>query len=79
MYLKGAGPTRIARLMGHHLNSIERYLRGFTRVWLSSEEGYTATRIARNLTLSESLVRQYLRLAKEYGTETSRGDRTFPR
>jgi len=73
MYLKGARPTRIARLMGHHLNSIERYLRDFTRMWLSSEEGYTAIRTSRNLTLSESLVREYLRLAEEYGDDPDYG------
>jgi hypothetical protein len=66
LYLKGFSPSRIANLLGHHINSIERYLNDFCIVMMGRDEGYSAARIARNCKLSERLVKEYQVLYDEY-------------
>ena len=66
LYLKGTPPSKIATLMGHHLNSIERYLNDFCIVMLGRDEGYSTARIARNCKMSERLVKEYQTLYDEF-------------
>lgn len=66
LYLKGFSPSRIANLLGHHINSIERYLNDFCIVMMGRDEGYSAVRIARNCKLSERLVKEYQTLYDEF-------------
>lgn len=44
LYLKGFSPSKIANLLGHHINSIERYLNDFCIVMMGRDEGYSAAR-----------------------------------
>ena len=66
LYLKGFSPSKIANLLGHHINSIERYLNDFCIVMMGRNEGYSAARIARNCKLSERLVKEYQMLYDEF-------------
>lgn len=66
LYLKGFSPSKIANLLGHHINSIERYLNDFCIVMMGRSEGYSAARIARNCKLSERLVKEYQTLYDEF-------------
>jgi hypothetical protein len=66
LYLKGFSPSKIANLLGHHINSIERYLNDFCIVMMGRNEGYSAARIARNCKMSERLVKEYQMLYDEF-------------
>jgi len=66
LFLKGFSPSKVANYLGHHLNSIERYLNDFCLVMLGIDEGYSAARIARTSKLSERLVKEYQALYKQY-------------
>ena len=68
LYLKGFTPTEIATRLGHHLNSVERYLDDFCLVMMGLEEGYSPARIARNARLSEKLVEEYAFLYHRYSS-----------
>ena len=59
LYLKGFSPSKIANMLAHHIQSIERYLNDFCIVMMGVDEGYSAARIARNCKLSERLVNEY--------------------
>ncbi|MFQ6093824.1 MAG: DUF1670 domain-containing protein, partial [bacterium] len=47
LYLKGYFPSQIATFLGHHIQSVERYLDDFCVVMLALEEGYGIPRICR--------------------------------
>lgn len=66
LYLKGFSPSKIANVLGHHINSIERYLNDFCIVMMGRDEGYSTARIARNCKMSERLVKEYQMLYDEY-------------
>lgn len=66
LFLKAYTPTRIAAMLGHHINSIERYLRDFCMVMAGHEEGFTPARIARSARMSEGLAHQYVRLYTQF-------------
>jgi hypothetical protein len=66
LFLKAYTPTRIAAMLGHHVMSIERYLRDFCTVMAGHEEGFAPLRIARSARMSEGLVRQYLELYTQF-------------
>jgi hypothetical protein len=68
LYLKGFTPTEIATRLGHHLDSVERYLDDFCLVMMGLEEGYSPARIARNAKLSEKLVEEYAILYHRYSS-----------
>ncbi|MHA1280791.1 MAG: DUF1670 domain-containing protein [Candidatus Helarchaeota archaeon] len=70
LYLKGFSPSKIANYLGHHIQSIERYLNDFCVVMMGIDEGYSATRIARHSKLSERLVKEYQALYYEYNGHT---------
>jgi len=66
LFLKGYLPSKIAALLGHHIQSIERYLDDFCVVMMALEEGYSVPRICRQTKLSERLVREYQAIYTEY-------------
>ena len=66
LFLKGYPPSKIATILGHHIQSIERYLDDFCIVMMALEEGYGVPRICRNTKLSERLVREYQAIYTEY-------------
>jgi hypothetical protein len=68
LYLKGLTATEIATRLGHHLNSVERYLDDFCLVMMGLEEGYSPARIARNARLGEKLVEEYASLYRQYSS-----------
>ena len=59
LYLQGYLPQKIALILSHCLESIERYIDNFCIVMMGIEEGYSPERIARNTRLSRRLVKQY--------------------
>ena len=66
LFLKGYPPSKIATILGHHIQSIERYLDDFCVVMMALEEGYGVPRICRHTKLSERLVREYQAIYTEY-------------
>ena len=59
LFLKGFSVSKIAQFLGHHIQSIERYLDDFCIVMMGIEDGFSAARIARNSKISERLVKEY--------------------
>jgi hypothetical protein len=66
LFLKGYPPSKIATILGHHIQSIERYLDDFCIVMMALEEGYGVPRICRHTKLSERLVKEYQAIYVEY-------------
>lgn len=66
LFLKAYPPSKIASVLGHHIQSIERYLDDFCVVMMALEEGYGVPRICRQTKLSERLVREYQAIYSEY-------------
>jgi hypothetical protein len=66
LFLKAYPPSKIASVLGHHIQSIERYLDDFCIVMMALEEGYSVPRICRQTKLSERLVKEYQAIYSEY-------------
>ena len=64
LFLQGYTETEISNRMQHSLNSIERYLIDFTRVFLLLEQGYPQDQIRLATRLSPKLINEYIQLYK---------------
>ena len=65
-YLKGYGYSEIRRRTHHSDESIDRYVRDFSRVVYLLEQGESTPRIRQTTRLSESLIREYKQIYEEY-------------
>ena len=68
LILKGYPPSKIAAILGHHIQAIERYLDDFCIVMMALEDGYGMPRICRQTKLSERLVKEYQAIYTKYTT-----------
>ena len=66
MYLEGKSYEKIKQETGHSIQAISNYIRGYRRVVLLSEN-YEEEEISFLTGMSKSLVREYLKIAKENG------------
>jgi DNA-binding CsgD family transcriptional regulator len=65
MHTRGFSTKDIARAMSHTPTSVDRYIRDFERVKLLLAKGMSQDEIAYITSLSESLVREYIKIVKE--------------
>ena len=65
-YLKGYGYAEIKRRTHHSEESIDRYIRDFSRVVYLFNQGESIPRIRQTTRLSESLILEYQHLFEEY-------------
>ena len=65
-YLKGYGYSEIRRRTHHSDESIDRYVRDFSRVVYLLEQGESIPRIRQTTRLSESLIHEYKQIYEEY-------------
>lgn len=65
-YIKGYGYTEIKQRTHHSEESIDRYIRDFSRVVYLLEQGESIPRIRQITRLSESLILEYQQIFQEY-------------
>ena len=66
LYLKGYTPTKIQRLTRHSLQSIERYIKDFSRVSILTKREESLDNIRLIIGISERLVKEYQDLFIKY-------------
>ncbi len=66
LYLKGYTPTEIQRLTRHSLQSIERYIKDFSRVSILTKRDESLDNIRLIIGISERLVKEYQVLFMKY-------------
>src|SRR5664280_1961689 len=66
LYLKGYTPTEIQRLTRHSLQSIERYIKDFSRVSILTQREESIDNIRLIIGISERLVKEYHELFIKY-------------
>jgi hypothetical protein len=67
LLLERVHPLEIARRLYHSLGAIERYTQCFARVVMLHKQALSPVEIAFVVQISESLVKQYLRLYQDHG------------
>ena len=66
LYLKGYMPTEIQRLTRHSLQSIEHYIKDFSRVSIFTQRGESIDNLRLIIGISERLVKEYQELFIKY-------------
>ncbi len=66
LYLKGYTPTEIQRLTRHSLQSIERYIKDFSRVSILTKREESIDNIRLIVGISERLIKEYQELFMKY-------------
>ena len=66
LYLKGYEYTKIEQRTRHTGDAIKRYISGFSKVILLSQQGFTPIQIRELVNLSEKVVHEYLALFETY-------------
>ena len=66
LYLKGYTPTKIQRLTRHSLQSIERYIKDFSRVTILTQKEESIDNIRLIVGISERLIKEYQELFIKY-------------
>jgi len=66
LYLKGYTPTEIQRSTRHSLQSIERYIKDFSRVSILTQKDESIDNIRLIVGISERLIKEYQELFMKY-------------
>jgi len=66
-FLNGFQPTKIARILHHCLDSIERYIKDFYKVYISLKEGIGKEKITRVSGITGKVVKEYIDIIENVG------------